>query len=222
VRGSAVAFFFADVLGTRYALSWPALGISFLLFAGLFLTIGEICNMVGVALAVPIAGKLGKKSTFIMVNACLIVLSVLFFFVPITNGGVWMMLALQVVISVFTGIQSPLVWSMYADISDYAELKYKTASTGLIFSSASMAQKFGGAVGGAAVTWPLAACGYVTNAGEGFVQPDSAITCLKMLMSLIPAMVSVIAVVVTWFYPLTTQRVEEINEQLSIQRNAEA
>ena len=222
VRGSTVAFFFADVLGTRYALSWPALGISFFLFAGLFLTIGEVCNMVGVALAVPITGKLGKKSTFIMVNACLIVFSVLFFFVPISNGGVWTMLALQVIISVFTGIQSPLVWSMYADVSDYAELKYKTASTGLIFSSASMAQKFGGAVGGAAVTRLLAACGYVANAEAGFVQPDSAIGCLKMLMSFIPAMVSVLAIVVTWFYPLTTKRVEEINSQLKLQRDAEA
>ena len=219
VRGSTVAFFFTDVLGTRYELSIPALGISFMLFAGLFLTIGEICNMVGVALAVPITNRLGKKSTFIMVNACLIVLSVLFFFVPISNGGVWTMLVLQVVISIFTGIQSPLVWSMYADVSDYAELKYKTASTGLIFSSASMAQKFGGAVGGAAVMWLLAACGYVADAEAGFVQPDSAITCLKMLMSFIPALVSVLAIVVTYFYPLTTKRVAEINEQLKALRN---
>ena len=214
VRGSTVAFFFTDVLGTKYQLTIPALGVSLLLFAGLFLTIGEICNMVGVALAVPITNKLGKKSTFIMVNVCLIVLSVLFFFVPVTNGGVWTMLVLQVVISIFTGIQSPLIWSMYADVSDYAELKYQTASTGLIFSSASMAQKFGGAVGGAAVMWLLAACGYVADAEAGFVQPDSAVTCLKMLMSFIPALVSVLAITVTYFYPLTTKRVAEINEQL--------
>lgn len=221
VRGSTVAFFFTDVLGTKYQLTIPALGVSLLLFAGLFLTIGEICNMVGVALAVPITNKLGKKSTFIMVNVCLIVLSVLFFFVPVTNGGVWTMLVLQVVISIFTGIQSPLIWSMYADVSDYAELKYQTASTGLIFSSASMAQKFGGAVGGAAVMWLLAACGYVADAEAGFVQPDSAVTCLKMLMSFIPALVSVLAITVTYFYPLTTKRVAEINEQLKLVRAKE-
>lgn len=221
VRGSTVAFFFTDVLGTKYQLTIPALGVSLLLFAGLFLTIGEICNMVGVALAVPITNKLGKKSTFIMVNVCLIVLSVLFFFVPVTNEGVWTMLVLQVVISIFTGIQSPLIWSMYADVSDYAELKYQTASTGLIFSSASMAQKFGGAVGGAAVMWLLAACGYVADAEAGFVQPDSAVTCLKMLMSFIPALVSVLAITVTYFYPLTTKRVAEINEQLKLVRAKE-
>ena len=221
VRGSTVAFFFTDVLGTKYQLTIPALGVSLLLFAGLFLTIGEICNMVGVALAVPITNKLGKKSTFIMVNVCLIVLSVLFFFVPVTNEGVWTMLVLQVVISIFTGIQSPLIWSMYADVSDYAELKYQTASTGLIFSSASMAQKFGGAVGGAAVMWLLAACGYVADAEAGFVQPDSAVTCLKMLMSFIPALVSVLALTVTYFYPLTTKRVAEINEQLKLVRAKE-
>lgn len=214
VRGSAVAFFFADVLGTKYELTIPLLGVSFMLFAGLFLTVGEISNMAGVALAVPACDRLGKKRTFIVVNICLMVLSVAFFFIPISNGGVWTMLVLQVVISIFTGIQSPLVWSMYADVSDYAELKYRTASTGLIFSSASMAQKFGGAVGGAAVMWLLAACGYVADAEAGFVQPDSALTCLKMLMSLIPALVALLAVGFASLYPLTTARVDEISRQL--------
>ena len=97
--------------------------------------------MAGVALCVPIANKLGKKTTFIIVNATLLVLSIAFFFVPCTPSGFWTMLVLQVIISIFTGVMSPLIWSMYADVSDYAELEFHTASTGLIFSSASMAQK---------------------------------------------------------------------------------
>ena len=76
------------------------------------------------------------------------------------------MLLLQMVISVLTGVMSPLVWSMYADVSDYSELKYRTASTGLIFSSASMAQKFGGAIGGAAVMWLLHGFGYVEGSAS--------------------------------------------------------
>ena len=131
------------------------------------------------------------------------------------------MLVLQIIISIFTGIMSPLIWSMYADVSDYAELKYKTASTGLIFSSASMAQKFGGAIGGAAVLWLLSGFGYVTDAEQlaaGVVQPESALMVLRWLMSFIPAMVSAIAIIVAWFYPLTTKRVQEINEELKVVR----
>lgn len=218
VRGATVAFYFADIVGFDAVLTVAAITLSF--FAGLFLSIGEVSNMVGVVLAVPLTHKLGKKSTFIVVNLTLIVLSVLFYFIPCTTTGYWIMLVMQIFISVFTGIMSPLVWSMYADVSDYAELKYKTASTGLIFSSSSMAQKFGGAIGGAAVLWLLAACDYVVRddaqmAAHAVVeQPESALTCLRMLMSFIPAAVALLAVLIVRFYPLTTERVVEINEKL--------
>jgi GPH family glycoside/pentoside/hexuronide:cation symporter len=127
------------------------------------------------------------------------------------------MLVLQVLISIFTGIMSPLIWSMYADVSDYAELKFHTASTGLIFSSASMAQKFGGAIGGAGVMWLLSAVGYITDSAQlsaGVVQPESALLMLRWLMSFIPAAVAALAIIVVWFYPLTTKRIHEISSEL--------
>jgi len=222
VRGATVAYFFQDIIGLNVYMSF--FGLAFLFYAGLFLGIGEVSNMVGVALCVPIANKLGKKSTFMFVNAVLLVLSVVFFFVPCTPAGFWTMLILQIVISVFTGIMSPLIWSMYADVSDYAELKFQTASTGLIFSSASMAQKFGGAIGGAAVLWLLSGFGYVTDASQlavGVAQPESALTVLRCLMSFIPAIVAALAIVVVWFYPLTTERINDINTELKKVRNIE-
>jgi GPH family glycoside/pentoside/hexuronide:cation symporter len=215
VRGATVAYFFQDIIGPDVNLAFFA--ITFAFYAGLFLGIGEVSNMVGVASCVPVANRLGKKTTFILVNASLVVLSVLFFFIPCTPAGYWMMLVAQVLISILTGIMSPLVWSMYADVSDYAELKFHTASTGLIFSSSSMAQKFGGAIGGAAVLWLLSGFGYVTDLEQlkaGVVQPDEALTMLRLLMSFIPAVVALISMCVVWFYPLTTERIAEINEEL--------
>lgn len=220
VRGATVAYFFADVIGFDAHIELFSLSILF--YAGLFLSIGEVANMVGVALCVPISSRLGKKSTFIMVNALLIVFSVLFFVMPVNPTGFWIMLLLQIVISILTGVMSPLVWSMYADVSDYAELKYNTASTGLIFSSSSMAQKFGGAIGGAAVLWLLDGCGYITRTSENtdvvLNQPSEAITCLWMLMTFIPAAVALLSISVVWFYPLTTKRVDEIVSQLKVRR----
>ena len=123
VRGASVAYFFADVIGADARLDFGHWG-NVLFYSGLFLGVGEIANMVGVALTVSIAGRFGKKTTFIGVNVALIVLSVIFFMVPLSAAGYWMMMVLQVVICICTGIMSPLVWSMYADVSDYAELKY--------------------------------------------------------------------------------------------------
>ena len=216
VRGATVAYFFQDIIGPNVSLVF--FGLMFAFYAGLFLGVGEVSNMVGVASCVPIANKFGKKTTFILVNGSLVVLSVLFFFIPCTPAGYWTMLIFQILISILTGIMSPLVWSMYADVSDYAELKFNTASTGLIFSSSSMAQKFGGAIGGAAVLWLLSGFGYITDpevlAHGHVVQPESALTCLRWLMSFVPACVALLSVCVVWFYPLTTERIKEINKEL--------
>lgn len=225
VRGATVAYYFNDIIGLGVSLSLFALSIAF--YAGLFLGIGEVSNMLGVAITVPIARRLGKKTTFIAVNAALAVLSIAFYFVPLSQGGYWAMLVLQVLISVLTGIMSPLVWSMYADVSDYAEHRFHTASTGLIFSSSSMAQKFGGAIGGAAVLWLLSACGYDASACgyaanvKDAVQPESALQCLRCLMSLIPAAVALLAVAIVAAYPLTTDKVRAINDELKAQRKAQ-
>ena len=222
VRGATVAYFFQDIIGPDVSLFF--FGIMFAFYAGLFLGVGEVSNMAGVASCVPIANKLGKKTTFIIVNASLVVLSILFYFIPCTPGGFWVMLIFQVLISILTGIMSPLVWSMYADVSDYAELKFHTASTGLIFSSSSMAQKFGGAIGGAAVLWLLSAFGYVTDTNQlnaSVVQPDAALECLRWLMSFIPAAVAALSVLVVSFYPLTTEAINDISMKLKKIRSEE-
>lgn len=221
VRGATVAFFFADVIGGEQHILLFSLSILF--YSGLFLGVGEVANMLGVALAVPVTARFGKKPTFVVVDLLLVVLSVIFFLcAPSTNGGLLMMLLLQILISILTGIISPLVWSMYADVSDYSELKYKSASTGLIFSSASMAQKFGGAIGGASVMWILSGAGYVERP-EGvqsldIVQPESAVTCLWMLMTFIPASVALLSMIIVWLYPLGTKEMENIVGSLKKQR----
>ena len=215
VRGTTTAYFFADYIQktVEMAPQW-----AFLVSASIFLSVGEIANMVGVVIAVPMSKNLGKKSTYMLSMAALIVLSIVFFFLPATTGGYWTMLAFQILISVFTGIISPLVWSMYADVADYSELKDGTASTGLIFSSASMAQKFGGAFGGSAVMWMLAAFGYSTVAGA--VQTETAILGLRILMSWVPAAVAALSILVVWFYPLTKKKMAGVQTELAARRNA--
>ena len=201
-------------------MSLPFFGLSILFYAGLFLSVGEVSNMVGVALTVPISKRFGKKSTFIYCNIALAVLSVLFFFLPADSvAGLWGMMVMQILISIFTGIISPLVWSMYADVSDYAELKFNTASTGLIFSSASMAQKFGGAIGGASVMWLLAAIGYIQpQAGEVVTQPAAVVQYLWYLMTFVPCCVALLSIIVVNFYPLTTEEIESIGKKLRNQQ----
>lgn len=215
VRGATAAYFFKDYISANAFLDFGAFNL--VLYAGLFLMVGEVCNMLGVALAVPLSLKFGKKSTYIISLVCLVVFSTLFFFVPNDGMGWWLMMIFQVLISICTGIVSPLVWSMYADVADYAEQKDGTASTGLIFSSGSMAQKFGGAFAGWAVMALLAAFGY--NTAENAVQTPEALVGLKYLMSFIPAAIAAVSILVLVIYPLNKARMTTINAELKKRRN---
>ena len=211
IRYSVIPFYFATLIAKDAALS--IFSIDFLFYAGIFLAVGEVANMIGVAVATPITFKLGKKGTFLWSLFALIALCIAFYYVPTSGSGAyWTLMVLQILVCILTGIVSPLVWSMYADISDYAELKFKTASTGLIFSSSSMAQKFGGAFGASAVMWILAAFGF--NTEEGAVQTADAVEGIKLLMSWIPAAVAAISAIFVFIYPLTTKRMKEINAEL--------
>ena len=214
VRGATAAYFFKDYISANAVLDFGFFNVVF--YAGLFLGIGEVCNMLGVALAVPVSLRLGKKTTYTCALISLLVLSVLFFFIPNNATGWWLILVLQILISICTGIISPLIWSMYADVADYAELKDGTASTGLIFSSGSMAQKFGGAFAGWAVMALLALFGY--NTAEEAVQTPEALNGLKYLMSFIPATIAALSMLVVFIYPLNHDRMKAINEELKKKR----
>ena len=215
VRGATAAYFFKDYIGGNASLGFGLFNL--VLYAGLFLMVGEVCNMIGVALAVPLSLKLGKKPTYILALVCLAVFSVLFFFIPNNETGWWFMIIFQILISICTGIVSPLIWSMYADVADYAEQKDGTSSTGLIFSSGSMAQKFGGALAGYAVLALLAAFDYNTDGNA--TQPPQALDGLRYLMSFIPAAIAAVSLLMLFIYPLNNKRMEAINADLREKRN---
>lgn len=161
IRGGVAAYYFADYIGND-SLMGSLFGINIFLTCTIFLTIGEIANMVGVALAVPFAKLVGKKWAYIWSILTVAVFTALFYFIP--ESGVmsyWLILLLQVVISVAAGVTLPLVWSMFADVADYSEHKNSTSSVGLIFSSSSMAQKFGAAFGSLVIGWLLMSFNYV-------------------------------------------------------------
>ena len=202
IRGGAAAYYFANIMDT-----------SIFLTCAIYLTIGEIAQMVGVTLAVPLSEKIGKRNTFITALAVVIVFSCAIWFVPVHSAaGVWVLLALQILVSLSFGISAPLTWSMFADVADYSELRHGEASTGLIFSSSSMAQKFGGALGGFLLLALLGAFGYDKGLD---VQAPQTLGAIKAMMSFIPAIGAAIGIVFLCFYPLTTARMKDIQAKLA-------
>lgn len=197
IRGGAAAYYFKDYLGDTALWS-----------CGAFLAAGEIANMCGVSLAVPVSSGMGKKRAFIAAMAVSFISSISIEFLPLSASGFRCFVVIQILIGIAAGLTFPLLWSMFADVADWSEHKYGRASTGLIFSSSSMAQKFGGAFGSALILWLLAAYGYDT--AEGAVQTSTAREGLRAMVSYIPAAGALISIIALVFYPLDEKKMAEI------------
>jgi GPH family glycoside/pentoside/hexuronide:cation symporter len=178
----------------------------------IYLLLGQAANIIGVVLAKPVSDKIGKRRTFMiaMVNAA--ILSLIFFFVDRTN--ISLIFILQFFISIHAGIIFPLVWSMYADTADYSEWKNGRRATGLVFSAASLSQKFGASIGIALVGWILALYGYQAN----IEQTASTQNGIRMMLSIYPALGALLAAGFVFIYPLKESVLEKMSHELSLFR----
>lgn len=200
IRGGAAAYYFSNILG-----------VSAVFTCGVFLFLGEISQWVGVLFTVPLSNAIGKKSASI---ACLVFMAVVnlgAWFIPATTGGFWTLIGIQVLVCLSLGINAPLIWSMFADVADYSQVRNGSASTGLIFSSSSMAQKFGGAFGAFILMQVLAICSYDAQAAT---QSSQTLAAIRGLISYIPAIGALLGALCLVFYPLTTAKMKEIQAQL--------
>ena len=175
-----------------------------------FMMFGEaVCMIVG-GLTPRFTKWVGSKHKAFMWSAIICaVSSIAFFFIPMDPAWIWVMIANVIVTSVGIGIYSPLLWSMYADVADYATEKNGTSSTGLIFSSGTMAQKFGSAISGALVALLLGAAGLLSSqdpvTGETVVTITNLESVQHMvwsLFSLFPAAIAILIMLLLKLYPI--------------------
>ncbi len=174
------------------------------------MAIGEVTCMIFGGVSPAFAKRIGSKRGAFMVSSVIcLVFSVLFFFIPMDPAYIWLMIAVIVITSIGIGLYSPLLWSMYADVADYATEKNGTSSTGLIFSSGTMAQKLGGAISGSLIALLLGIAGLSSSTnpetGETIVSitnEESVRTMIWALFSLFPALFALIMLILSYIFPL--------------------
>lgn len=188
----------------------------FFTLSALYLMIGQVSNMAGVTLAAPLSNRFGKKRVYLAAMLVATLLSGLFY--SLGPDRLIAIFALQTLISICAGCIFPLLWSMYADIADYSEWKTGRRATGLIFSSSSMSQKFGWTLGGALTGWLLARYGFQANE----VQSAEAIHGIRMMLSWLPAIGTVLSVIFIWFYPLDEKTMKRVSGELEARRETKA
>ena len=212
IRDGATVYYFKYFIVEESFTNISLFGFSFVL-SGLYLAVGQAANIVGVVLAAPVSNRIGKKNTYLGAMVIASILSVIFFW--FNKEQLALIFVFQVLISICAGSIFPLLWSMYADCTDYSELQTGNRATGLIFSSSSMSQKFGWAIGSALTGWLLAYYGFQANQ----VQSAETLNGIKMFMSILPAIGTALSVVFISMYPLSEKKMEKIVSQLEARRN---
>ncbi len=203
-RYAVAAYMFDYILGKEITMGGLIINYT------VFMMFGEATCMVFGGLSPKFTKMVGsKRRAFIIAAAICVIFSVLYFFMPRDPAYIWLLIAIVILTSVGIGLYSPLLWSMYADVADYATEKNGTSSTGLIFSSGTMAQKFGTAISGSLVAMLLGFSGFVSGTdpatGETIVtitDMESVKSMIWCLFSIFPAIIAGLIILLTLKYPI--------------------
>ena len=106
------------------------------------------------------------------------------------------------------------VLSMLADTLEYGELKFGVRLDGLGFAANSFSTKAGPAIGGLLVTVVYAIGRLDTSLVLGQDQSPSALMALRLSMFVIPNLIALVQVVLSFLYPLSQEKMEEVNGEL--------
>jgi GPH family glycoside/pentoside/hexuronide:cation symporter len=186
------------------------------LLAGSYLVGLMLASIAGAMITSPLGKRLGKRKLFIYallfsgaVNALLAFCS---------PGNTIAIFTIGIISEFGAAIFPTLFFAMLGDAADYSEYKNGRRATGLVYSAGSFATKFGGGIAGAIIGFVLAAFHYN---GQDEVAIQGAIPGIIMLMSWIPAIITLIATGVMTLYPLDQKKMDDITKELNSRRAVE-
>ena len=215
IRSGTLIYWFKYYIGAQ-TIALPGLGTrsySYDQLFSAFLVSGTLVTILGTLLVPTFTRMLGKRVLFavMMGGSSLIVAG----FALVSPHQIGLIFTLQLASAILMGPTASLLWAMYADCVDYSEWKTGRRATGLIFSAAIMAQKFGWTFGGALPLWLLAGFGYSAD------QPilEETRQGIVLINTLLPAAFGLIAAGLVLAYPLTDRRLVEISAELAQRRN---
>lgn len=162
--------------------------------------------------------RYGKRNTYI--GSMMFMAVVLLIISQVPPGGQNWMLVAAVFAGMGYGAANAVPWAIVADVVEEDELHTGKRREGIYAGYLVFFRKLASAFAIFLVGQLLSAAGFVSSrSGSVFIQqPESALQMLRLLVSVIPAVMLVFAVMVAWRYPLTRERYQEIQAQLAVRR----
>ena len=211
IRGSATAFYFSYYVSATAKVTY--FGFDLKPSFGDFLVVGSVACILGMLVTHPLRSWLGSKWLMIFASTLVALCSATLCF--LRPDQIQWMYVLQIAGAFCGGPITVLTWAMYADVADHYEWKHNRSATGLVFAAATLAQKVGGAIGGAIPAWSLFVFGFVQPVdGIRQVQSDATLGGIVAMMSLMPAAFLILSVFVMMLYPLNKKTLQQIQTDL--------
>jgi GPH family glycoside/pentoside/hexuronide:cation symporter len=199
MQNAAIAYYFKYYIGKEENVQ-------------LFNVVGTVALIVALPLSKPLARKFGNRNVFIasslISGACFIAL-----YLPGANDLITVYV-LNILAKMAYAPAVPLLWTMIADSADYSEWKSGRRATGLCFSAAVFAQKAGWGIGAAIAGWLLTVFNYIPDAK----QTETALTGIKLLISVIPGILYMSCAVFMIFYNIDSETTDQMKRDLDARR----
>ena len=202
MQNAAIAYYFKYYLGRENNVQ-------------LFNVLGTVALIVALPLSKPLAKKFGNKNVFIGSS----LISGIFFMLIYLPGvnNITTIYVFNIVAKMAYAPAVPLLWTMIADSADYGEWTTGRRATGLYFSAAVFAQKAGWGIGAAIAGWILTISQFVPNV----TQNDTAITGIKLLVSVIPGILYMSCALFMIFYKIDSKTTDLMKKELDAKRALE-
>jgi GPH family glycoside/pentoside/hexuronide:cation symporter len=167
-----------------------------------FNMMGAVVQFMGViCLSRYLANKHGKKKTFIVCLSLTAFFTAMFYIPSPTD--VSLMFVLNFLRSLAYAPTIPLLWAMIGDVADHIEYENHRRATGFCFSGIVLALKLGLGFGGAIAGIIISMFGYVS--GNVSIQNESAMEGIRLVSSLVPALLFCVGVMALYFYPISKE-----------------
>jgi GPH family glycoside/pentoside/hexuronide:cation symporter len=174
-----------------------------------FFVVSSLIQIVSVSFTKHIAQVCGgKKAAYIVLMLAMSFLSFMFFLIPPANYT--LILIYQVLMTIVCAPLIALYFAMIADSAGYGMWKYGQTSTGLLFSAGTFSLKIGWSIGPASALWILGFLGFAANQA----QSPQVLLWIKLMMSVVPGLVAILAVGVLYFYKINGRVEKEIEQGL--------
>lgn len=173
-----------------------------------------VVTMFAVPFWVWLSHRMGKHRSWIISFAVWSVASI--FYLLLGEGDLWWMLPISIVAGFASGAYESMANSMKADVIDIDTIRGRRDRAAWFFSVWSFVTKAAGTIATWGALRGLAMAGYVPELG--MENSEQGLLALRLTFAIVPAIFFVLAILVTWRYPLTEARHAKIRTVLERRR----